>query len=84
MVRWPLMGRTAPTLRAALRAEVARLERVIKYVRDPELRKALEEALKHAEVLQDAYLAAGPPLDPLEVVLLSMIAELYRRCLRVE
>jgi len=78
------MGRTAPTLRAALRAEVARLERVVKYVRDPELRKALEDALRHAEVLHDAYLAAGPPLDPLEVVFLSMIAELYRRWLRVE
>jgi len=78
------MGRTAPTLRTALRAEVARLERVVRYVRDPELREALEEALKHAEVLHDAYLAAGPPLDPLEVIFLSMIAELYRRCLRVE
>jgi len=78
------VGRTAPTLRAAVRAEVARLKRLIRYVRDPELREAFRNALKHAEELHDAYLATGPPLDPLEVVLLSMIVELYRRCLRVE
>ena len=78
------MGRTAPTLRSAVREEVRRLRSLLKHVRNDELRKGLEEGLRNAEGLHDAYLETEPPMDPLEVVILSMIADLYRRCLRVE
>ncbi len=73
------MGRTAPSFRAALRDEVARLRRVAARIRDKELRSALDEALDAVELLHDAYVEAGPPPDPVEAVLLAMIAELYRR-----
>ena len=78
------MGRTAPTLRSAVREEVRRLRSLLKHVKNDELRKGLEEGLRNAEELHDAYLETEPPMDPLEVVILSMIADLYRRCLRVE
>jgi len=78
------LGRTAPTLRSAVREEVRRLRSLLKHVRNDELRKGLEEGLRNAEGLHDAYLETELPMDPLEVVILSMIADLYRRCLRVE
>ncbi|MCD6323673.1 MAG: hypothetical protein J7L55_00995 [Desulfurococcales archaeon] len=78
------MGRTAPTLRAAVRAEIARLRKLLRFVRDEELREALEDGLNHAEELHDTYISTEPPMDPMEVVLMSMIAELYRRLRRRE
>ena len=73
------MGRTAPTLRASIDYEVLRLQRLVRHIRDKELREALKDALSHADELHDAYLTCSPPNDPMEIVLLSMIAEIYRR-----
>lgn len=74
-----ILGRTAPTLRASIDYEVLRLQRLVRHIRDKELREALKDALSHADELHDAYLTCGPPNDPMEVILLSMIAEIYRR-----
>ncbi len=78
------MGRTVPTLRSSVRREAARLRKLLGFIRDERLRNALKEGLNHAEELHDAYISTEPPPDPLEVILISMIADLYRRFLCLE
>lgn len=74
------MGRSAPTLRVAVRREIERLKGVAKAERDPKMRKALEEIIRVGERLLDAY-SLDPPADAMEVVLLSALAVLFSRCL---
>lgn len=63
----------------AVRRELERLRRVAKAERDPEMRKALEEIIGVGERLLDAY-SLEPPVDAMEVVLLSALAVLFSRC----
>lgn len=72
------MGRTAPTLRAAMREEIHRLRKVATAIRDPELKKAMEDLLNHATELHDAYLRTDPPIDPMEAIILSMLTYLRK------
>lgn len=73
------MGRSAPTLRVAVRRELERIKRISRVERDPEIRRSLEEVLRVGEKLLDAY-SIEPPADAMEVVLLSAIVELFSRC----
>ncbi len=72
------MGRTTPSLRRALDAELGRLRRIAEASPDPALREAMLRAIGDARALLDAYQLAGEG-DPLELALLSMIVSLYRR-----
>ena len=77
------MGRSAPTLRVAVRRELERISRVAKAERDPEVRRALEELVSSGALLLDAF-QVEPPADALEVVLLSALVALTRRISELE
>ena len=72
------MGRSAPTLRMALRREIERIERIARAERDPHTKKALKELIASAERLLDAY-SADPPTDVREVLIMSAVVELFVR-----
>ncbi len=63
-----------------MRRELDRIRRLSKMERDPEVRRSLEEVLEAGEKLLDAYSSSDPPEDPLEVILLGAIVELFSRC----
>lgn len=77
------MGRSAPTLRTAMRREIERLSRLARAEKDPEMRKALEELIGSGEGMLDAYFF-DPPSDPMEIVLMSALVELFRRVSHLE
>ena len=66
-----------------MRRELERLRKVAKAERDARRRAALEEILKFGEGLLDAY-SADPPSDPLEVLILSALAEVFARVRELE
>jgi len=72
------MGRSAPTLRMALRREIERIERIARVERDPHTKKALKELITSANRLLDAY-SVDPPADAREVLMMSAIVELFVR-----
>lgn len=76
------MGRTAPSLRMGVEGEIERLRRIFSSIEDPELRKVAMESLEHATKLYNAF-QRSPSSDPVEVIVFSLITELYRRLGRV-
>ncbi|MFZ8823384.1 MAG: hypothetical protein ACO2O0_04440 [Desulfurococcales archaeon] len=72
------MGRTAPSLRMGVEGELDRLRKIFSSIEDPELREAALESLEGAVKLYNAF-QRSPSSDPLEVILFSLIVELYRR-----
>lgn len=72
------MGRSAPTLRMALRREIERIEKIARAERDSHTKKALKELIASANRLLDAY-SADPPADAREVLMMSAIVELFVR-----
>lgn len=72
------MGRTAPSLRVGVEEEIERLKKIFSSIEDPELREAAIESLKHAARLYNAF-QRSPSSDPVEVIIFSLITELYRR-----
>ena len=77
------MGRSAPTLRMALRMEAERLRRLSRHVRDEGLRRALEEIAEKTMLLHDAFLHS-PESDAFRVLVLSVLADLEERVSRLE
>jgi len=79
------LGRSAPTLRVAVRRELERLRRVARAERDPRIRREFERLLKDGELLLDAF-GAGPepPQDAMEAVLLGVITGLALRVRELE
>ncbi len=79
------MGRSAPTLRVAVRREIERLRRIARSERDPRIRSEFERLLRGGELLLDAF-GAGPepPQDAMEAVLLGVIAGLALRVRELE
>ncbi len=79
------MGRSAPTLRVAVRRELERLRRVARAERDPRIRRELERLLEGGEILLDAF-GSGPefPTDAWEVALLGVIVGLALRVAELE
>lgn len=77
------MGRTAPAGRVLVEAELERLRRVARRLRDPKDRALLEELLDGVYRVLDAYRyeAMGDPLEP---ILVAMVLEAARRCRRGE
>lgn len=79
------MGRSAPTLRVAVRRELERLRRVARAERDPRVRRELERLLESGEILLDAFSSgAEPPLDAWEVAVLGVIIGLALRVAELE
>jgi len=72
------VGRTAPPLRMGIESEVERLKRIFSSIEDPELRRTALGILDNAMKLYNAF-QRSPSSDPMEVILLSLIVELYRR-----
>lgn len=72
------MGRTAPTLRLALREEIERLRRISRAERDPKVREALNWITSIGEKLLDAY-STEPVCDAMEVILVSALVDLFIR-----
>lgn len=72
------MGRSAPTLRMALKREIKRIERIARMERDPRTKRALEELMASANRLLDAY-SIDPPVNAREVLMMSAIVELFVR-----
>lgn len=72
------MGRTAPSLRVGVEGEIERLRKIFSSIEDPELREAAIESLEHATRLYNAF-QRSPSSDPIEVIIFSLIVELYRR-----
>lgn len=70
------MGRTAPTLRMALREELERLKRVSRAERDPKVKEALDWIVSVGEKLLDAY-SNEPVSDAMEVIVMSALVELF-------
>ncbi len=76
------MGRTTPTLRMGVEEEIARLRMIFRSIEDPELRDSMLNLLERSKTLVNAFQRTPGP-DPIEVVVFSMIAEIYmelKRC----
>ncbi len=76
------MGRTTPTLRMGVEEEIARLRMIFRSIEDPELRDSMLNLLERSKALVNAFQRTPAP-DPIEVVVFSMIAEIYmelKRC----
>ncbi len=79
------MGRSAPTLRVAVRRELERLRRVARAERDPRVRRELERLLKSGEILLDAFSSGSElPTDAWEVAVLGVITGLALRVAELE
>ena len=77
------MGRTAKPTRVLVAAELERLHRLARHLRDPEDRRRLEKLLEEADRVLEAY-RYQPMSDPLEPLLIAMILGLARRVEELE
>lgn len=70
------MGRTVPSFRQLLEAEIERLRQIGKLLSDPWDRRLFADMLEHGRSLENQFLA--DPSPPFEVICLSMIFDLYK------
>lgn len=77
------MGRTSPPIRVALDKEAERLRRGLAVVRDPPLRRALEDILSSYNELIP-FLALSSPQLPIDSILLSALVKLWNRVNELE
>ena len=73
------MGRTVSSSRPLVEAELERLLRLARRLRDPGDRVVLERLLERYTRVLEAYRYV-PMRDPLEPLLIAMILEVARRC----
>ena len=73
------MGRTVSSSRPLVEAELERLLRLARRLRDPRDRVVLELLLGRYTRVLEAYRYV-PMRDPLEPLLIAMILEVARRC----
>lgn len=73
------MGRTAPSTRILVEAEIDRLRRVASRLRDPRDREALEEIIEYTYRVLDAYRFEAMA-DPLEPIIIAGLLYTARRC----
>ena len=77
------MGRTTPSIRMAIEKETRRIEKMLEYTHEPYARKALEEILEGYRELLPVFQAV-PPDTPSEALLLTAIAKIYKRLIKLE
>ncbi len=73
------MGRTAPSVRVALDKEIIRIRKILRYLKDPEDRRILEELLSCSYKIIDAYRYEPYFMDPIEPIILGMILCLHQK-----
>ncbi len=73
------MGRTAPSTRILVEAEIDRLRRVASRLRDPRDREALEEIIEYTYRVLDAYRFEAMA-DPLEPIIIAGLLYTARSC----
>jgi len=71
------VGRTQPSLTRSVEGEVEKLLRVARKLRDESLAEALKDALADMRIIEEAF--EDELADPLEVLLVALLARCSRR-----